>query len=112
MATTAYHASGYAHGNGHDCIPRERTGPHGEHHKCAKAYANADCGRQIPASTVLWLWQSAVYGVTHRNRLLSLSLSRPHKLLQSAPTLVLSHGSWTEKAPPAEDGHGGNNGRP
>ena len=99
---------------GDDRVPRERAGPYGEHDKCAKAYANADSGRQIAACTILRLWQSAVYGITHRDRLLSLLLSRPlaNVRCSTSPTPDFGAvGRGTEKAPPAGDGHGGNGGR-
>ena len=99
---------------GDDRVPRERAGPYGEHDKCAKAYANADSGRQIAACTILRLWQSAVYGITHRDRLLSLLLSRPlaNVRCSTSPTPDFGAvGRGTEKAPPAGDGHGGNDGR-
>ena len=99
---------------GDDRVPRERAGPYGEHDKCAEAYANADSGRQIAACAILRLRQSAVYGVTHRDRLLSLLLSRPLANVHCSPSPTPDFGAvgrGTEKAPPAGDGHGGNDGR-
>ena len=83
-----YLPHGNANCKGHDRVPRERAGPYGEHDKCAKAYANADSGRQIAACTILRLRQSAVNGVTHRDRLLSLLLSRPSLTFTGRPPLL------------------------